>query len=392
MKIMIINSLYYPNIIGGAEKSTQVIAENLKRLKHDPVVVTVADKDSVDYINDVKVYYVSHSNVYWSYYSKTKAGFLKILWHLISFYNPVILKKLSGIIKEEKPDVVHTNNLSEFSVGTWKLVKKLKIPLVHTLRDYALVCPRATLFRRNDICIKKNLLCLLILRLKRIFSKYPDAVTGNSHFILDYHVKSGFFKYSKKYVVYNSLEAGEIVLPEKSKGNLKFGYIGHLSVHKGIEFLLKIFKEKIDAELHVYGSGITPDYEDYLKSNYRSKNISFHGFVKTAIALRDIDVLIVPSLWFDPLPRVIYEAYSFGVPVIGSDRGGTPEIIEDSKTGFVYNAGSGEELVKKIKSFIDNPSTIERMRPFCLEKARDFLPEKVIKNYIEVYESIREKN
>jgi glycosyltransferase involved in cell wall biosynthesis len=389
---MIINSLYYPNIIGGAEKSTQVIAENLKRLKHDPVVVTVADKDSVDYINDVKVYYVSHSNIYWSYYSKTKEGFLKILWHLISFYNPVILKKLSGIIKEEKPEVVHTNNLSEFSVGTWKLVKKLKLPLVHTLRDYALVCPRATLFRRNNICMKKNLLCLLILNLRRIFSKYPDAVTGNSHFILDYHVKSGYFKYAKKYVVYNSLETEKIVSSGERTNNLKFGYIGQLSVHKGIEFLLKVFKEKIDAELHVYGSGITPDYEDYLKINYNSKNISFHGFVKTISALGTMDVLIVPSLWFDPLPRVVYEAYSFGIPVIGSDRGGTPEIIENGKTGFIYNADSEEGLVQKIKSFLYNPSIIERMRPFCLEKARDFLPEKVIKNYIKIYESIREMN
>jgi glycosyltransferase involved in cell wall biosynthesis len=389
---MIINSLYYPNIIGGAEKSTQVIAENLKRLKHDPVVVTVADKDSVDYINDVKVYYVSHSNIYWSYYSKTKEGFLKILWHLISFYNPVILKKLSGIIKEEKPEVVHTNNLSEFSVGTWKLVKKLKLPLVHTLRDYALVCPRATLFRRNNICMKKNLLCLLILNLRRIFSKYPDAVTGNSHFILDYHVKSGYFKYAKKYVVYNSLETEKIVSSGERTNNLKFGYIGQLSVHKGIEFLLKVFKEKIDAELHVYGSGITPNYEDYLKINYNSKNISFHGFVKTISALGTMDVLIVPSLWFDPLPRVVYEAYSFGIPVIGSDRGGTPEIIENGKTGFIYNADSEEGLVQKIKSFLYNPSIIERMRPFCLEKARDFLPEKVIKNYIKIYESIREMN
>ncbi|MBN1299529.1 MAG: glycosyltransferase family 4 protein, partial [Actinobacteria bacterium] len=371
-----------------AEKSTQVIAENLKRFNHEPVVVTVADSDKVDYVNGIKVYYVSHSNVYWSYYSKTKGGLLKILWHIISFYNPFILKKLSAIITKEKPDVVHTNNLSEFSVGTWKLVKKFKIPLVHTLRDYSLVCPRATLFRRNDICRKKNIICVFVLMLRRIFSKYPDAVTGNSQFILDYHTNSGFFKNAKKYVVYNSLETEEIAASAGQVGKVKFGYIGHLSVHKGVEFLLKIFKERIDAELHVYGSGITAEYEDYLKGSYSSKNISFHGFVKTGLALEAINVLIVPSLWFDTLPRVIYEAYSYGIPVIASDRGGAPEIIENGKTGFIYNADSAEDLVKKIRVFTDNPNLIESMAPHCLTKARDFLPDKVIRNYIDIYQDI----
>jgi glycosyltransferase involved in cell wall biosynthesis len=391
MKVMIMNSLYQPNIIGGAEKSTQVIAENLKRLKHDPVVVTVADSDKVDYINGIKVYYVSHSNVYWSYYSKTKNSFIKIFWHILSLYNPIILKKLKKIIEKENPDVVHTNNLSEFTVGSWKLVKRYGIPLVHTLRDFSLICPRATLFRRNDICRKKNIICILILSFRRIFSKYPDAVTGNSSFILNYHIKSGFFKHSKKYVVYNSLESEKITPNRYNGGVLKFGYIGNLSMHKGIEFLLRAFRKIDKAELHVFGKGITPDYEGYLKRNYGSQKIIFHGFVKTGDAFGKINVLIVPSLCFDTLPRVIYEAYSHGIPVIGSSRGGTPEIIEKSKTGFVYNAESKGELIEKITFFFKNPYKINEMIPNCLLKARDFLPDGVMQKYISIYKEISKK-
>jgi glycosyltransferase involved in cell wall biosynthesis len=391
MKVMIINSLYHPNIIGGAEKSTQVIAENLKRLKHEPFVATISDTDRIDYVNGIKVYYISHSNVYWSYYSKTKSGFLKIFWHFISLYNPVILKKLAKIIKEENPEIVHTNNLSEFTVGAWKLVKKYRIPIVHTLRDFSLICPRATLFRRNDICRKKNSICLLILKFRRIFSKYPDAVTGNSHFVLDQHVKSGFFKYSKKYVVYNSLEDEKINSIKRRSGNLRFGYVGQLSYHKGVEFLCRAFREKNLAKLHIFGRGITEEYENYLKENYGSEMIIFHGFIKTQIALNSIDVLIVPSLCFDSLPRVIYEAYSHGVPVIGTSRGGTPEIIETGRTGYVYDAESVDELIQKVKLFIDKPSLIEEMKSNCMEKARDFLPDKVMQNYIDIYEDLSKK-
>ena len=393
MKVMLVNSLYYPDIIGGAEKSTQIIAENLKKSGIDTVVVTISDRERIDYVNGVKVYYVYHSNVYWSYYSKTKKSFLKVFWHFISLYNFPILKKVDAIIKVEAPDIINTNNLSEFSVGIWKVIKKNKIPLVHTLRDFSLICPRATLFKRKDICRKKNLICILIMNSRRSFTKYVDVVVGNSHFILDEHIKSGFFKSSEKHVVYNSLETGKISSRIKTPGEkIKFGYTGHLSYHKGIEFLLKVFKEANIADLHVFGRGITPEYEEYLKSEYKSERITFHGFQKTEEAFNLIDVLIVPSLWHDPLPRVVYEAYSYGVPVIGSDRGGIPEIIDIGKTGFIYSAESEDELLEKIKIFIKNPQIIDSMTPYCLKKAEDFLPKKVLQKYINIYENTIKKD
>jgi glycosyltransferase involved in cell wall biosynthesis len=349
--------------------------------------VTVSDKEKVDYVNGVKVYYVYHSNVYWSYYSKTKKVSLKVFWHLISLYNFSILKRVDSIIKKENPDVVNTNNLSEFSVGIWKVIKKNRIPVAHTLRDFSLVCPRATLFKEKDICRRKNLICIIMLNFKRFFSKYVDSVVGNSHFVLNEHVNSGFFKNSRNYVVYNSLETGKISQPIKRIGDkIKFGYIGHLSYHKGIEFLLEVFKENRIDELHVFGRGITLEYEKYLKERYKSDNITFYGYKNAEEAFSIIDVLIVPSLCHDVLPRVIYEAYSFGIPVVGSNRGGIPEIIDIGKTGFVFRAESEDEILGKINIIKENPGVIKEMAPYCLKKAEDFLPEKVLKEYIKIYE------
>jgi glycosyltransferase involved in cell wall biosynthesis len=393
MKVMIVNSLYWPNIIGGAEKSTQIIAENLKKSGIETVVVTVSDKEKVDYVNGVKVYYVYHSSVYWSYYSKTKKAFIRALWHIASLYNFSILERIDRILKKERPDVVNTNNLSEFSVGIWKVIKKNNIPIVHTLRDFSLVCPRATLFKGNDICRRKNLICILMLNFRRLFSKYVDSVVGNSNFVLNEHIDSGFFKDSKKYVVYNSLET-EVINPDikKTGEKLNFGFIGHMSFHKGIEFLLKVFKENNIGELHVFGKGVTSWYEKYLEEKYKSEKIIFHGFQKTKEAFKMIDILIVPSLWNDPLPRVIYEAYSYGVPVIGSDRGGIPEIIDTGKTGFIFKAESEEGLLSKINMFKEDPGVISEMDPYCLKKAEDFLPEKVLKKYMNIYEEASKKD
>jgi glycosyltransferase involved in cell wall biosynthesis len=388
MKVMVMNSLYYPNIIGGAEKSTQVMVENLKKFGIEPVVVTISDKDKIDLVNGIKVYYIHHSNIYWSYYSKTKKNILKLLWHLLSLYNFLILKKVDKIIRLEKPDIVHTNNLAEFTIGLWNTIRKNKIPLLHTLRDYSLLCPRATMFKRKNICKRKNLICLIMLGFRKAFSNIPDAVAGNSRFILDRHLESGFFRKPLKYVVYNSLESENTVSKVKKAGRPVFGFIGHLSYHKGIEFLLDVFIKNKIGNLHVFGSGITPSYEEWLKENYKSNRIIFHGFVETLKALGSIDVLIVPSLWHEPLPRVIYEAYSEGIPVIASDRGGNPEIIDEGKTGYVYGAESEKGLIDKLKLFSSNPELVMDMKAACLKKAEDFLPGKAVRDYIDIYNDI----
>jgi glycosyltransferase involved in cell wall biosynthesis len=388
IKAMIVNSLYYPNVIGGAERSTRALVSNLKKFGIDPVVVTVSDRDKTDTVDGAKVYYISHSNIYWSYYSKTKNNILKLFWHLLSLYNPIILNKVKKIIKKEKPDIVHTNNLSEFTVGLWRLVKKNNIPLIHTLRDFSLLCPRATLFKRNQVCRRRNIVCALMLKFRRSFSDLPDAVTGNSDFILQKHIESGFFRRAETHVVYNSLPSDRIGYKGKEDGGLDFGYLGLLAQHKGIEFLLNTFKDNDLPYLHIFGKGITPEYEEQLIKEYSSDRIIFHGLIDPDQALSKIDVLIVPSLCLDALPRVIYEAYSAGIPVISSDRGGGREIIDEGSTGYVYSADSKTDLAKKVRIFTGNSGKVRDMRDNCLMKAKDFLPEKSVKQYADIYKRL----
>jgi glycosyltransferase involved in cell wall biosynthesis len=155
-----------------------------------------------------------------------------------------------------------------------------------------------------------------------------------------------------------------------------------------VEFLLKAFQEVDDAELHLFGRGITADYEDYLKDHYKKENIYFHGFTRIDKAFNMIDVLIVPSLWYEPLPRVIYEAYSFGIPVIAAKRGGIPEIVDEGKTGLIYIPDSKDDLLEKINTLNAGMEYIAEYVPRCLKKAEDFLPGISVRRYIDIYEDI----
>ncbi|MHB1347746.1 MAG: glycosyltransferase, partial [Candidatus Humimicrobiaceae bacterium] len=193
MKILLINSLYYPNAIGGAEISVQIMAEELQKKGIETVVLTLSDKSYTDFVNNVKVYYICHTNVYWILNSKRNAKLLAILRHLISLTNPVMERNLKKIIKAENPDIIHTNNLIGLSYSFWKLIKKNKIPLVHTLRDYYLLCWKSTIYSKNKNCKSLCYTCRLFSHPKKLLSKNINAVIGVTNFILRRHTEANFF-------------------------------------------------------------------------------------------------------------------------------------------------------------------------------------------------------
>ncbi|WP_022671145.1 glycosyltransferase [Hippea alviniae] len=177
MRVLIFNSLYYPNIVGGAERSVQILAEGLVRRNITSVVVSTSDKEYVDYVNGVKVYYIKTPNLYWMKETKEQPKWKKPFWHLIDAYNVLTKRKIKKILKAEKPDIIHTNNLAGFSVIVWKIAKELNLPVMHTIRDYYLLCPSSTMFKNGKNCEEQCGLCKLYSFTKKLFSnRYVDGV------------------------------------------------------------------------------------------------------------------------------------------------------------------------------------------------------------------------
>ena len=392
MKILILNSLYYPNIIGGAEKSVQLLAESLLSRGHEPVVITTSDGFSVDYINGVKVYYLKIPNLYTISVAKEQPLFKKPLWHMIDTVNPFITSILQKIIKKERPDLFHTHNLAGISVQAWKVAKSFQLPIVHTIRDHYLLCPNSEMYNRGKICENQCVKCWLFSIPKKSASALVNAVTGVSKSILRKHVSLNYF--SKVVInthIYNpvrmSLGQARRNCNEK---NITFGYVGMLEKGKGIEFLLERFASMDipSACLKIFGKGSSKKYEAYLRKRFDRSNIRFEGRKKPDEIYSSIDVAIVPSLRNEAFGRIVPEANSYGIPVIVSNRGALPEIVNHGQNGFVFNPDKSGDLESQIMNAIENQNTIKSMSPDCQKEAEKYSEEKIVDQYITLYENL----
>ena len=397
MKILLINNLYSPYVLGGAERSVHFLANSLKKNGDTPVVVCGSPDRGIriDRINGVKVYYVSIKNLHSPFKKGRGVKLLSPFWNIIDTYNPWMAGTLDRILDLERPDLVHTNNLAGFSIAVWTKVKRRKLPLVHTLRDYYLLCPASTMFRNSKNCERQCWYCRGYSYARKQQSNIVDAVAGNSQFILNRHLSLGYFsKTPVRKVIMSSYSPRNISSPSTFSNNrpLSLGFLGRLKPNKGIEPLLQTFERlsHTDYQLWVGGSGPTA-YEQRLKKRYAKHNIHFLGFVKPESFFENIDVLIVPSVWHDPLPRTIFEAYTHGLPVIGSNRGGIPEIVDVRKTGYVFDPDHPDALVAILKKLKANPGLREGMGKNARKKSRDFLPERSMSEYRNTYLEVLSK-
>lgn len=386
MKVLIISSLYYPNGMGGAEKNTQVVAEGFAKRNIEVVVVTTSDRDYVDYINGVKVYYVKTRNLYWGFTAKQQKNYRKPLWHLVDSCNYLMAKKVEAIIKQEKPDVAQTNTLSGFSVAVWAVLKKHGIPILHLLHDHYLLCLKTTMFSGDKNCQVQCPQCKALSIPKRKLSSLVNTVAGVSNYIIDRHLDYGFFTQTGRRIrlfnLFDIPNTAKRAFPPK----LRFGFVGLLSQGKGIEHLCSEFARLKATNVFIFGKGESPEYEENLKLKFNSDNIKFMGYNSNLKEVySSFDILIIPSLWNESAGRVVIEAYSYGLPVIASNRGGIPEFVEKGKTGLVFDPDVPRALTEKVSWFLFNRDRMDEMSGNCLSKARELSKDNVIEKYIKAH-------
>ena len=393
MKTLFLNTWYTPNLEGGAERVIQSLAEGSVNAGHRAVVISVGPKKGTwtDRINGVKVYYVGLKNLYWPYENKGKPNVLKPLWHALDTYNPWMAREVARILDVEQPDVVNTSTLAGFSASVFRPVKQRGLPLIHLLQEYYLLCPRVTMFRNGENCERQCLRCRLYGLPRKHLSDQVDTVVGASRFTLERHLRFGYFAATpKKRVIYNIHQIDTAPSLNTHSLPIRFGFLGRLDPTKGLEVLLDSaihLPSTTTWSLDIGGRGLAK-YERYLRAKYRMPTIKFSGYVEPEGFFEQIDVLVVPSLWHDPSPRVINEAYARGVPVIGSSRGGIPELVADGYTGFIFNPDYPGDLMAKMQRFVSEPRLIDSMGTACLAKAESFRPSNIIEQYLQVYTEV----
>lgn len=367
MRILMVNTLYPPTQVGGAERSVSLLAEALVRVGDEVSIITLhpGKEQIVEERNGVRIHRIPLYNRYWPFNQEEKPSVIdRQLWHLQDMWNRRAARHVGRILDEEKPDVVHTNNIQGFSVAIWKEVKKRKIRLVHTLRDYYMLCHRCSVFRNGAICEKRCFDCQALSVNRKPASQQVDAVVSNSEYVLQKHKKHGFFSETPSAsVIYNISGAALVSEPsvrDPSDPNLVFGFIGKVGPEKGIEVLLAATRllTRPNWRLRIAGSGFG-SYVDELKARYPDDRIEWLGFTGSAEFYSSIDVSIIPSIWAEPLSRTFIETFAAGKSAISAAAGGNPEIAHLGKVVETYPPHDEKALA----SIMDNAiADIERWR------------------------------
>ena len=149
MKVLIVNTLYYPYKIGGAEISVQSLAEEFSLLGISVGVLTLGEADNFEVVNNISIWRLKIENIFWPFNNQSKNTILKLKWHTKDLNNKGYDSKIKAIFESFKPGILFTNNISGFSTRIWKLANIQNIKIVHTIRDYYLQCPKTTKYK-ND--------------------------------------------------------------------------------------------------------------------------------------------------------------------------------------------------------------------------------------------------
>ena len=156
-----------------------------------------------------------------------------------------------------------------------------------------------------------------------------------------------------------------------SEPRLRIGFLGTLMVSKAPHLLLEAFRRLPpgSASVDLFGAISDyhgdPSYADTLRPLLTLPDVQERGpqtreGVRAALA--SIDVLVVPSIWPDTSPLVIREAFLSGVPVIGSNIGGIPELIEHERNGLIFEPGDVHGLTLALRRLVDEPELLGRLK------------------------------
>jgi glycosyltransferase involved in cell wall biosynthesis len=394
MRILFINVLYEPYIGGGAEIILRDLVKGSQIFGHEVKVLSFWDKDDKEEVIDgIPVYRAKIPNIYLPY-GKIRQPFLKRrLWHILDIYNPISKKIVIKQIKDFKPDIVSIHNIYGWSCSIWDAVSESGVPAIQVLHDLYLLCP-TSMFKNNNVCKEQCLICRLLRLPYKSKSNKLKAVVGVSNFILNHYLSYGYFQdVPIKKVIYNSRKLDTNINKMVDLNYINFGFIGTLAPHKGVEVLLKAYHKikKPNYRLFVAGSG-KEDYEEYLKSKYKDDSIIFMGRVEPKDFFEKVDVTIVPSIWYENFPGVIIESFAFGVPVIGSNIGGIPEMIIEGVNGVLFDPYKEGDLEEKMLKFESEISDWRNKSEIIKQNAQKFLDyEGWLNQWEELYKLILSK-
>jgi len=387
MHILIIIHGYPPNYNAGSEVYSQSIVDELKKTNK----ITVFTREENEYIPDFNFRKETRGDVDFVFVNmaRSKDG----------YNHSLINSGFANLLKEIMPDVAHIGHLNHLSTGIIDELNQQNIPMLFTLHDFWLMCPRGQFLQRNfdgktlyrlcskqddakcaDSCYKmyqsghepesdskywKQWISQRMVVTKEITNKI-DLFHAPSKYLMSRFIDK--FALPKEKIFY--LDYGfptHYLRPEKHLESdvFTFGYIGTHIAAKGINLLIEAFKKlEGKAKLKIFGRELGQSTKALKELTKGCQNpIEFCGeYINHNLAkdvFSKIHAIVVPSIWGENSPLVIHEAQACHIPVITANFGGMKEYVQQGVNGLLFEHRNIDSLKEVLNYAINHPKEME---------------------------------
>lgn len=392
MRILLVNKFHYRK--GGAETYYLTVGSELERMGHEVAYFSMRHPDNLPCEWDK--YFVTQRE-----YNNVRNPLKAARDGVALIYSPEAKRNFQALCEEFRPDVVHLNNVHRqitLSILDAPYLRENEVPVFYTAHDYVTVCPGYLMLdgdgRVCDACLEDGRYrhcienrCVKGSRAKSALAAMEasfnrghksnrriDRVIAPSRFMRSKLIEGGW---PEDKVVFLQNFADDAILDRAANAgadatdreNPYLLFFGRLSAEKGVDTLLRAFDAALpslpqDMRLVVVGDG--PDAADFkaLASSLGcASRIEFAGY-QTGGALQKYveraSLAIASSRWRENMPYSIVEAFAAGTPVVGTDIGGIPELVDEGKTGFICEPGGVQSMAdaisRGVRAFSDRPA------------------------------------
>lgn len=375
MKILMVDRYLYP--FGGAETYMLAIAEYMKKQGH------FVEFFGMQHSGNIVGNSVGQYTRYMDFHSNSLS---RLIYPFTIIYSTEARRKLRKIIEAYQPDVIHLHGYNfQLTPSIIYEIKRHHVPLIATIHDPQIACPCHRLYIEHKgtpctkcitgkyyHCIKnrctfgslaKSILSTIESYLYHMLKTYEkiDRFILPSQFMYNI-LKTNGIPVEKMTILQNFSRMDRTIKPAVRTGEKFVLYFGRLSKEKGIETLAMVCKELPEVRFKIAGTG------PFVEAFNGLGNVEMQGFIIGEALNRLISEAafsVYPSEWPENCPMSVLESQILGTPVIGANIGGIPELIENGKSGILFESGNKDDLKKAITKLYFDDVNQRKMQTFC---------------------------
>lgn len=389
MRILHVNKFFDLN--GGAEVYMHALMAHQKEAGHD--VHALSTRDPKNLPSTDRSRFVARHDL--SKFEGVAKDFKKAANYL---WNTDAKKAMEMSLDEIRPDVVHLHNLyHHLSTSVLNPIRDRNIRCVQTLHDLKLACPNYKMFTKGSLCERckggkyyeavknqcmadaflPNALAALemgITKSKRMYERTVHRFICPSDFMANKMIEWG--EPASKFEVVR-MPASRFERAPRGGGYALA--VGRLAVDKGFDELIRAAAEVPHLSIKIAGRGPMEETLNNLIKKLGANHVEFVGFKRGdefVDLYRNADLFLATPRGYENAPLSVLDAISHGLPVVGYDIGGIPEMIEHEKSGYLVPHGDRDALVRALKIFAaQSADEHDRMAQASYDLARKKYPD-----------------